>query len=312
MKTFFVSLICLGSMYTYGNDTLTIDTQFVAEDYILLWEAYRDSIDQTLVYESGTVLLKDGLAEIQVPFNFKYLNGEDSEMILTDLWGNPPSDDPDKSLGMLIPANVSPLDDSTFAINITYSEEGYIDDDDAKDLDYDELLESMQADAVEWNKIRVEQGYEEVDLVGWASPPFYDAESKKLHWAKELNFGGAPTNTLNYNIRILGRRGYLQLNAISEMYLLNEVKQSIEPVLGSVEFTDGHRYADFNPSMDKVAAYGIGGLIAGKVFVKAGLFAKLGILLAKSWKIIAVAFIALAAFFKRLVGQRNQGSDPRI
>ncbi|MGH9940273.1 MAG: DUF2167 domain-containing protein, partial [Blastocatellia bacterium] len=39
-----------------------------------------------------------------------------------------------------------------------------------------------------------------------------------------------------------------------------------------VEFNEGHRYGDYVAGVDKVAAYGIGGLIAGKLAAKAGLF----------------------------------------
>jgi uncharacterized membrane-anchored protein len=46
-------------------------------------------------------------------------------------------------------------------------------------------------------------------------------------------------------------------------------------------FTTGNTYGEFNSSVDKVAAYGIAGLIAGGILAKTGLFAKIGILLLK-------------------------------
>ncbi|MCB0515458.1 MAG: DUF2167 domain-containing protein [Chitinophagales bacterium] len=267
---------------------------------IKMYRNYIDSIDQTLHYEQGTINLKNNIATIDVPRGYKYLNGNDSEMILTDIWGNPPSErEEDKSLGMLVPINISPLQDSIYTINITYSEEGYIDDEDAQKIDYDELLAGMQEDAKEYNKLRVENGYPTIELVGWASPPYYDHENKKLHWAKELKFGEGEENTLNYNIRILGRKGYLELNAIGGMYVLPKVQQNIADVLQSVNFTEGNKYSDFNPKLDKVAAYGIGGLIAGKVLAKVGILAKLGVVLAKFWKLIALGFVALMGTIKR-------------
>jgi uncharacterized membrane-anchored protein len=36
-----------------------------------------------------------------------------------------------------------------------------------------------------------------------------------MYWAKEINFGGDSENTLNYNIRVLGRKGVLLLNFIA-------------------------------------------------------------------------------------------------
>ena len=63
------------------------------------------------------------------------------------------------------------------------------------------------------NEEREKQGFERVTLIGWAEPPSYDAAAHKLYWAKELAFADNPDHTLNYNIRVLGRRGVLVLNA---------------------------------------------------------------------------------------------------
>ncbi|MEL6863073.1 MAG: DUF2167 domain-containing protein [Bacteroidota bacterium] len=299
------------SLFAEEPDTTTVqEVELSEEELTLLYEAYIDSIEQSLNYEDGVISLRDDIATLQVPDGYKYLNGEDSEMILTDLWGNPPSEPEDRSMGMLIPKENSINDDSSFVINITYSEEGYIDDSDAKDIDYDELLESMQSDALASNEMREAQGYPTIELMGWASPPFYDAENKKLHWAKELRFGGSDDHTLNYNIRILGRKGYLELNVIGQMHVVEEVKSKINPILASANFNDGHKYSDFNPNIDKVAAYGIGGLIAGKVLAKAGIFAKIGIVLAKFWKIIALGAIGLFAAFRRMIGGKSEDEVP--
>lgn len=266
-----------------------------------LYQAWADSLNATFVYETGTVTLKGDLAKLTVPDGFRYLNPESADIVLTDMWGNPPSEPGYGSLGMLFPNDITPMDENTYAINITWSEEGYIDDTDAKDIDYDELLETIQEDARLASETRIELGYEPVEIVGWASAPFYDEANKKLHWAQEIKFGESPDHTLNYNIRILGRRGYLNLNVIGEMDVLPDVKANINNILPSVEFNEGHRYMDFDASIDEVAAVGIGGLIAGKVLAKAGFFAKIGILLAKFWKIIAIGAVALFAGLRKFL-----------
>ena len=297
-------LLCL-QVKAYESDTL--NTEEISEEAMFAaYEAYLDSIDQTFEYEQGKINLGARIATLKVPEGFKYLNGTDSERVLVDIWGNPPSDE--KSLGMLVPADHSVLADSIFVINITYSEDGYIDDSDAKDIDYDELLEEMQADTRDANEYRLQEGYPSVDLIGWASPPFYDAESKKLHWAKELKFGADEINTLNYNIRILGRKGYLQLNAISDVGMLGSVKENINPILASVDFNPGYKYSDFDPDIDQIAAYGIGGLIAGKVLAKAGILAKVGILLAKFWKIIVFGVIGFFAVVRNFFSGKKKDS----
>lgn len=295
LSLLFLSAILSFSVFAEGEtDTLTSETDTL--DY----QAIIDSIEATFNYQYGTITLDGEMATITVPQGYKFLNAEQSEYVLTDLWGNPPTE----VLGMLFPENVGPLSDYfTYAVEITYDQEGYIEDDDAKDLDYDDLLEEMIKDTKEANKQRQELGYGSVELIGWASAPFYDSETKKLHWAKELKFEEAEANTLNYNIRILGRKGYLNLNVIGDMDILPMVKNDIDPILASVEFTDGNRYADFNPDIDKIAAYGIGGLIAGKVLAKTGFF----VLLLKFWKVIALGAVgAFAALKNRIFGKKEE------
>ncbi|MEZ4887908.1 MAG: DUF2167 domain-containing protein [Chitinophagales bacterium] len=296
MKKLLLSILCLFSFHVFIAAQEDMDTTALEMSDSLLVQLFKlqqDSIEKAFVYQTGKVELGDGLAAIEVPTGYKFLDAQQSNYVLTELWGNPPSE----SLGMLLPEDISPISDNfSYAIDVSYSDEGYIEDKDAKSLDYDDLLEEMQKDAKEINDQRREMGYPAVDLVRWAAPPYYDEANKKLHWAKELAFEGEPANTLNYNIRILGRGGYLNLNAIGEMDILPKVQADIGDILTSVNFNSGNRYSDFNPSMDKVAAYGIGGLIAGKVLAKAGFFA----LLLKFWKIIAVAIVGFFAFIKRM------------
>ena len=277
----------------------TEDSTAISLAEVEAYMAKLDSIEKSFQWQEGTVEIGDGLATIQVPDGYKYLNPEQSSFVLTDLWGNPPSE----GLGMLFPVEMSPLSDSfTYAIEISYDEEGYIEDDDAGDLDYDELLEEMQSDMVEANEQREAAGYEAIELVGWATPPYYDAANKKLHWAKEIKFGSASVNTLNYNIRVLGRKGYLTLNAIGDIDILPLFQADADKILASVDFNEGNRYADFNPDIDEVAAYGIGGLIAGKILAKAGFFG----ILAKFGKFIIFGIIALfAALRKKLFGKKE-------
>jgi uncharacterized membrane-anchored protein len=301
MKTLLTGL-CLLLFFAQNTNAATADTA----------TAYTsDSITfQTLNYDTaGTVAIGLGLANFQIPKGFKFLNAKQSAYVLHDLWGNPPAE----TLGMIFPEDASDILPNTWAIEITYDEDGHVKDDDAKDIKYDELLEQMQKELEEVNPERKKQGYPTVELTGWASPPFYDADAKKLHWAKKLRFEGDSLETLNYNIRILGRKGVLVLNAIGGMDKLFEIKSHIKPVLASVNFVDGNQYSDFNSSTDKVAAYGLVGLIAGGVLAKTGLFAKLGLVLLKFAKVIVLAVGgAFAAIVKWFKGRNDDKVNPNL
>lgn len=85
---------------------------------------------------------------------------------------------------------------------------------------------------------------------------------------------------------------------------MGAIKPEMEEVLSTVEFSQGHRYEDFDPDLDSVAAYGIGGLIAGKVLAKAGIFAVLLKFLIAAKKLLIVA----AIFVKKLLGCKPQSA----
>jgi uncharacterized membrane-anchored protein len=203
------------------------------------------------------------------------------------------------------------MSSNVWIVTINYNEDGYVKDTDASKINYDDLLKKMQQGIAENNKVRVEHGYQAITLVGWAAPPHYDSATHKLYWAKQLQFAGEQQDTLNYNIRMLGRKGVLELNAIAEIGQLAEIDRQTPQILGMVDFKEGSRYADFDPKSDKVAAYGIAALVAGGVAAKLGLFKLLwvGLLAAKKFIIIGViAAVGFARkFFKR--GDNSSGGS---
>jgi uncharacterized membrane-anchored protein len=259
-----------------------------------------------LKYQQGRIELGSGLATLNLGPAFRYLDPEQADRVLVNAWGNPPGA---KTLGMILPADVSPVQEGGWGIVITYEEDGYVDDKGAEKLDYAKLLTEMKEDASQANEERVKQGYERVELVGWAEPPRYDRASHKLYWAKDLKFGTSPDHTLNYNIRVLGRRGVLVLNAVSGVDQLATVKSSMQALLPEIDFNQGHRYTDFIPGKDKVAEYGIGALIAGTLAAKAGFFKVLlaGLLAFKKALLLGIA--AVGAFLRKFFKKEDPASQ---
>jgi uncharacterized membrane-anchored protein len=263
-----------------------------------------EQLEAQLRYQTGRVTVRRGLATFELPADFRYLDPGQADMVLR-AWGNPPSGE---TLGMLVPAGVRVLSHEGWGVIVSYAEDGYLKDSDASKIDYGELLATMQRATREANAARSKGGYPTAELVGWAEPPRYDAVAKKLYWAKDFKFSDDSAHTLNYNIRVLGRRGVLVLNAVASMDRLDAVKRDMAKVIGFVEFNEGHRYADFVPGTDKVAEYGLAALIAGGLAAKAGLFkVLLGALIALK-KVIIVGLAAAAAFLRKLL--RRHPADP--
>jgi uncharacterized membrane-anchored protein len=272
-------------------------------------EAEAAAFLASLKPQSGAIALPGNLAALQLPENFHYLSPGDTQRLIEEGWGNPPGSG-EGTLGMILPRALNPLGDAGWGVIITYTEDGHIADDDAASIDYGEILQGMQEATAANNEERAKAGYETVNLVGWAEPPRYDAASKKIYWAKDLVFGDNPNHTLNYYIRVLGRQGVLELNAVAGMSQLEQVRQGMRQVVGFADFTEGNRYADFNPATDKAAAYGLAALVAGGVAAKTGLFAKLLALVVAFKKFIIIGVIALGGLLARLFKRKAAAGAP--
>lgn len=301
MRTILLAVLSLISGTVLASDpTDSLDLELLKEQLRKI-----DSIESKLHYKTGTITLKDGIASVNIPANFKFLDADESNYILEEVWGNLKGQ---TSLGMLVPAE-SRASIADYAFLIEYNDIGYVKDNDAGDINYDELLQQMKEESAEANKERVVEGISSMNLVGWASKPYYDKERNVLHWAKEFRVAGSEMNTLNYDVRVLGRKGVLVLQAVSGMDQMDSVRQNITPLLNAVSFTEGNRYADFNASTDNVAAWTIGGLVAGKVLAKAGFFA----VLLKFGKFIVLAIAAMgAAIWKYFKGKKEEEQVPVV
>jgi len=279
------------------------------------WQAAAQRVSDTKVdpriiaaqidYKNGPQSLGE-VAEVRAE-SLSFLTPADARRLLVELWENPPQSAQDV-LGVLVPKGFDPFDPAGWAIVVRYEKTGYVSDSDADKIDYDELLQQMQSDTREASAERVKQGYPGIALVGWASKPFYDKATHKLHWAKQLHFQGEKDDTLNYNLRVLGRQGVMELNFIAGMEQLADIRAAIPRVMAEVDFKPGYRYQEFDSSVDEVAGYGLAALIAGGVLKKAGLFGViLGVLVAaKKFLVVGVMAVVggIVAFFRRRRARR--------
>lgn len=264
-----------------------------------------ERFDQAIPYREGKVPIKDFLT-LNIPQGYRFIPEKEAKTIIKDFWQNP---EDNTILGMIVPKTFKLTNWESWAFIVSYDEVGYIKDEDAADIDYKEMLKDIQSSEQEVNRERTEQGYPNMYLLDWAAQPYYDQEKKILHWAKKLKFGDEAVSegelTLNYEVRVLGRKGMLSMNAVGTMAQLSEINQHIPDVLGVASFNDGFAYSDFNPSVDKVAAYTVGGLIAGKLLAKTGLF----VLLLKNIKLVLFGLLGLIAAFRRKIANLFRGRN---
>ncbi|HTV17803.1 MAG TPA: DUF2167 domain-containing protein [Polyangiaceae bacterium] len=200
-----------------------------------------------------------------------------------------------------------------YAVVIHYDDEGYVKDDET--IDAAELLSSMREGLEGANEERADRGFKPLAIDGWAEPPHYDRNRHQLVWA--LIVSDPDGKSMNYNTRVLGRRGYASLNLVTDPAQLEAYKPDAAQLLENTKFATGARYEDFDASSDKTAEYGLAGLIAAGAGLGAGKLVKLG-LLAKFWKVIllglaagkkviVLALVGAGAYIKKLLGGRNKG-----
>ena len=202
----------------------------------------------------------------------------------------------------------------SWIVTIRYFDEGYIADDDK--IDTDGLFKSIQEGTEAGNKERQDKGFPALHIQSWTEEPRYEKDVHHLVWgllAKSDAEGDQ--GTVNFNTRVLGRKGYASLNLLTAPEALAADKPAVAQLLNVTSFDPGARYEDYNKATDKKAEYGLAGLILGggglMLAAKAGLFGKfiLPILLAAK-KLIIVIFAGGAAWLRRIFGKKNQALPP--
>lgn len=253
--------------------------------------------------------LGSNLAELDLPADMVYLDPTDTVKFLKATENIPTGHE----LAVVAPAHHAQGSGTWFVI-VEYNETGYVSDDDANKLDANEILTSIRDATEEANKER--QGAA-LHVDGWAQPPVYEKPTHHVVWAV-LGSGGEG-KVVNYNTRILGRRGVLEMNLVCDPKDLDTDKRAIGTLLDHTNYVAGQRYEDYQASTDKKAAFGLKGLILGAgavgVAAKLGLFGKafklvIAFLLALK-KLVIVLIAGVVGGFKKLFGKK-QTQSPTI
>jgi uncharacterized membrane-anchored protein len=250
----------------------------------------EENVQLPFQWQRGPTLSPIGdIAEIQVPAGYQFADKEGTQFLM-QVMENPVDG---SELGIIMPTSED--DASDWFVVFQFSDVGYVPDDEKDDLDADAMLESMRRGNEEGNKERRKRGWATLELIGWEVKPQYDAETNNLEWAVRAESNGEPV--LNYNTRILGRRGVMEANLVVDPEDLAATLPLFRSLLAGYTFTPGQKYAEYRQG-DKIAKLGLTALVTGgaaAVALKTGLFKKF-------WKLIVLGFIAIGGFFKKLFG----------
>ena len=245
--------------------------------------------------DGPTVGRLGSIAQITVPQGYRFA-GQAGAIKLLELTQNPSSG---HELGALVPNSKDDSKDVWFVI-FEFNETGYIKDDEKDKLDSAAILKSLQEGTEESNKVRKERGWQQFHVAGWNKPPFYNPRTNNLTWAIRGvadALGDQPQGeSINYSLRILGRRGTMNVDLVLAPRQVDAVVPEFENLMSGFSYVEGQKYAEFRAG-DKVAEYGLTALVVGgaaAAVVKSGL-------LAKFWKLIVLGFVALAGAIKKII-----------
>jgi uncharacterized membrane-anchored protein len=258
--------------------------------------------------QSGDIAIPGANATLHLGDRYYFIPADEAATVLTKVWGNPPSAT-EGVLGVVIEKGKS-IYDNVWSAVVTYEDTGYVSDKNAKTEDYDKVEQQIRDGEADDNAQRQKEGYPAIHLVGWAQPPSYDPAQHSLIWARDLKFADAPVDSLNYDVRLLGRKGVLSLNMLSTMNDLPNVRSAAADFGKAATFNPGSTYADYDASVDKTATYGLAGLVAagaGIVIAKKLGFLAIALGLGK-WILggLAVAGATMRRWIARLFGRRQE------
>ncbi len=237
------------------------------------------------------------IAKINVPSGFVFLDGDQTRAMMRS-YGEPVSG---QEVGMMVPTN------SDWSVFFDYADVGFVKDEDKDDLDAAKLLKAIRRGTEAGNEERRRNGVPPLNLIGWEQEPRYDDTTHNLEWAIRFESEGQPI--LNYNTRLLGRKGYMSVVLVVEPEALQATLPAFRGLLADYMYQSGESYAEYRPG-DKVAKYGLAALVVGGAAVgaaKMGLLGGLLVFLKKGWKLVVVAVAAVGAFLKKLFLRKTDG-----
>lgn len=244
-----------------------------------------------------SVEVGSGLGTLDLGKDFVFLSGEDTIKLQKQI-GNIPTEN---EIGSIFPQN----ENEQWIVVMEYEEVGHIKDEEKNNIDADAILESYKEGTEAANKERKPE--DQLHVIGWDVKPFYDEKTHTLEWSM-LGEDYQKTPLINYNVQVLTRQGFVSFLLISDPNNLQRDKKKLhDEIIPTFKLKEGNRYEDFNEATDKVAEYGLTGLVLGGLGVaiakKVGILAGLLLFLKKGWVLIVVAIGGLWRF---LTGKKKK------
>ena len=196
-----------------------------------------------------------------------------------------------------------------YSIYLDYFDEGYIKLDDWEKVNPTNFLKQMNEVAKSNAEYLKKINLDYTTKIDWIFKPTLNKENNSVSYSYKVTWSSGIETMESKNL-ILGKKGHLEsafvINYRDDLNFKEESEFSKDFVNGVI-FRDGFKHSDYKPG-DKIAAAGIGGLVAGSLGVKA--LAKTGLLakLLKFWWILLAPLAFLGKFLSGKESSPNTSS----
>ena len=197
-----------------------------------------------------------------------------------------------------------------YNIYLDYVDEGYIKLDDWEKVDPNNLIKQMRKTAKNNAEYLKNKNLDFTTQIDWIFKPTLNRENNSVSYSYKVTWNSGVKTMESKNL-ILGKKGHLESAfVVSYREDLDFKKESefSKDFVNGVIFKEGFKHSDYKPG-DKIAAAGIGSLVAGSLGVKA--LAKTGVLakLLKFWWILLAPLAFIGKFLSGKESSSNTSSS---
>lgn len=199
------------------------------------------------------------------------------------------------------------------SLYVSYVDEGFVNTDDWKDVNADDLMKHLRDATESANAERVKNGGPVMHIDGWVQRPTFDQARKSVRWVTHAH-DESGRGFVNAVALLLGRHGYERFTLVSNGSDPKGDAVLLAAAANGYRFDPGFRFQDYFWG-DKLAGYGIAALVgtaAGATIAKTVGFGAILLLIKKFFLVIVAALLGVFGYVKRFfAGRRTTGVAAR-
>ena len=297
MKNYFkIILLALLVFGSFQTTSIALETEIIKDEE--KWFEKQSTLDWKNFEEKEFIAPVEGAGgSIKIDSSEIFLTGNDVNQYAYWTWGYP-----DYSL-MLIRSGAD-------TIYIDYEGRGYVSIDDWKNVDTNAMIKELNDNAKTVVQDRKAKNLPYATKFSWVHKPQLDRQKNMVYYAYKVEWSDDDLSLESLSL-VLGKRGYTTVTFVTNYdknISLAAVSKRNKDKASTFIYDEGEMYSNFKTG-DKIAAVGIGALLATTLGVKAlkpGLLVGLALLLKKFWFIILLPLAFIGKLFSSASNKREK------